>query len=171
MSEELAKELADDLGIDLPDPMPRAIRGTPKAEILKSDPLSLSALPGDGSVRTRKIAILVAEGVESGSIVDIVEGLNAVGAVTRLVGTRLGRVGVKDGEALEVDATLENSPSVLFDAVVLPADGEAVDALCLNGRALEFVKDQYRHCKTVMALGESSKILRKAGIPLTLRFR
>jgi catalase len=168
VSEELAKELADDLGIDLPDPMPRAIRGTPKAEILKSDPLSLSALPGDGSVRTRKIAILVAEGVESGSIVDIVEGLNAVGAVTRLVGTRLGRVGVKDGEALEVDATLENSPSVLFDAVVLPADGEAVDALCLNGRALEFVKDQYRHCKTVMALGESSKILRKAGIPLTL---
>jgi hypothetical protein len=45
---------------------------------------------------------------------------------------------------------------------------EAVDALCLDGQALEFVKDQYRHCKTILALGGSPKILSKAGIPLIL---
>jgi catalase len=45
---------------------------------------------------------------------------------------------------------------------------DAVDALCLDGHTLEFVKDQYRHCKTILALGDSSRILSKAGIPLTL---
>ena len=69
---------------------------------------------------------------------------------------------------MEIDATLENSPAVLFDALVLPGGTEAVDALCLDGRTLEFVKDQYRHCKTILALGDSSRILGKAGIPLTL---
>ena len=82
--------------------------------------------------------------------------------------SRLGTVRSEDGEPLEVDATLENSPAVLFDALVLPGGSEAVDALCLDGRTLEFVKDQYRHCKTILALGDSSKILVKAGIPLTL---
>jgi catalase len=168
VSKELADDLASDLGVELPEPMPRALKSAPKPEVLKSDPLSLSALPGDGSVTTRKIAILVAEGVEAGPIIELVEGLNAAGAVTRLVGGRLGQVGVKNGEALEIDATLENSPSVLFDAMVLPGGAKAVDALCLDGRAIEFVKDQYRHCKTILALGESSKILTKASIPLTL---
>ena len=115
-----------------------------------------------------KSRFCVADGVDPGSITDLIEALNAAGAVTRLLGTRLGTVASEDGEPLEIDATLENSPAVLFDAVVLPAGSEAVDALCLDGHTLEFVKDQYRHCKTILALGDSSTILAKAGIPLTL---
>ena len=168
VSKELAGQLAQDLGIELPDPMPRAMKNAPKAEVSASPALSLKALPGDGGIATRKIAVLIADGVDSDSIVDLIGALNGAGAVTRLLGSRLGRVSSERGEALEIDATLENSPAVLFDALVLPGGGEAADALCLDGRALEFVKDQYRHCKTILVLGESSKILEKAGIPLTL---
>jgi catalase len=168
VSKELANGLADDLGIELPDPMPRAMKNAPKSEISASPALSLMALPGDGSVATRKIAIVLADGIEAGSVVDLIEALNGAGAVTRLLASRLGTVRSEDGEAFEIDATLENSPAVLFDAMVLPGGTAAVDALCLDGRALEFVKDQYRHCKTILALGDSSKILAKAGIPLTL---
>ena len=46
------------------------------------------------------------------------------GAVPRLVAPRSGRVKTADGAQLEADASLENSPPVLFDALVLP-DGEA----------------------------------------------
>ena len=137
-------------------------------EIASSPALSLMARPGDGGIATRKIAILLADGVESEPITDLIEALNGAGAVSRLLGTRLGSVRSEDGEPLEIDATLENSPAVLFDALVLPGGPEAVDALCLDGHALEFVKDQYRHCKTILALGDSAKLLSKAGIPLTL---
>jgi catalase len=168
VSKQLATRLASDLGIELPEPMPRALKTAPKAEITASPALSLQALPGDGGVATRKIAILLADGIESEPITDLIEALHGAGAITRLLGSRLGAVRSEDGEPLEIDATLENSPAVLFDALVLPGGTEAVDALCLDGRTLEFVKDQYRHCKTILALGDSSRILGKAGIPLTL---
>jgi catalase len=167
VSKELATGLAKDLGIELPEPMPRAIKGAPKPEVSVSPALSLKALPGDGGIATRKIAIIVVDGVESEPITELTEALNAAGAVTRLLGTRLGTVSSEDGEPLEIDATLENSPAVLFDALVLPGGSEAVDALIRDGHTLEFVKDQYRHCKTILSLGDSSKILAKAGIPFT----
>jgi catalase len=168
VSKELATSLANDLGIELPQAMPRALKNAPKPEISASPALSLKALPGDGSIATRKIAIVLADGVEADSITDLIEQLNGVGAVTRLLASRLGTVHSKGGDPFEIDATLENSPAVLFDALVLPGGSEAANALCLDGRALEFVKDQYRHCKTILALGESWKILTKAGIPLAL---
>jgi catalase len=168
-SKELATGLAQDLGLELPEPMPRARKNSPKVEVSASPALSLKALPGDGSIATRKIAIILADGVESEPLNDLIEALDAAGAVTRLLGSRLGTVRAEDGEPLEIDATLENSPSVLFDAVVLAGGAEAVDTMCLDGRTLEFAKDQYRHCKTILALGDSSRVLEKAGIPLILR--
>jgi catalase len=168
VSKTLASDLANDLGVELPEPMPRAMKSAPKSEIGASRALSLKALPGDGNIATRKIAILLADGVNAEPITDLIEALNGAGAVTRLLASRLGSVRSEAGAPLEIDATLENSPAVLFDALVLPGGSEAVEALCLDGHTLEFVKDQYRHCKTILALGDSSKILAKAGIPLML---
>jgi catalase len=82
----------------------------------------------------------------------------------RLLGSRLGTVTSEGGETFEVDATLENSPSVLFDALVLPDGMEAVESLVRDGHTLEFLKDQYRHGKTILALGASSMLLERAGI-------
>jgi catalase len=53
---------------------------------------------------------------------------------------------------------------VLFDAMVLPDGAEGVAALGKDGHTLEFLKDQYRHCKTIVALGESVTLLERAGI-------
>jgi catalase len=47
---------------------------------------------------------------------------------------------------------------------VLPDGVDAVEALSKDGHTLEFLKDQYRHCKTILILGASSKLLKKAGI-------
>jgi catalase len=168
VSKELAGGLAKDLGIELPEPMPRGIKRAPKPEIDASPALSLKALPGDGGIATRKIAVLLVDGVDADPIMDLIAELNNSGAVTRLLGVRLGTVRSANDKPLEIDATLENSPAVLFDALVIPGGSKAADALCLDGHALEFIKDQYRHCKTILALGDASKILTKAGIPLAL---
>jgi catalase len=148
--------------------MPRAIKRAPKPEIDVSKALSLMALPGDGSIATRKVAILIADGLRAPSIVEVMEAVNKSGGVTRLLGSRLGTVTAAGGEQLEVDATLENSPAVLFDALVLPDGDAAIDALSKDGHTMEFVKDQYRHCKTILFLGAASSLLQKLGISTTL---
>jgi catalase len=164
VSEELAAELAYDLGLELPEPMPRAIEKPPTPEISSSPALSLMALPGDGGIATRKVAILIAEGIEGSAISNIVGALTEAGAVTRLLSNRLGTVASADGAAFEVDSTFENSPPVLFDALVLPDGIDAVERLAKDGHTLEFLKDQYRHCKSILVLGAASKLLKKAGI-------
>jgi catalase len=69
-----------------------------------------------------------------------------------------------DGGALEATASFENSPPVLFDAVLLP-DGEAgVKLLLRHAQAVDFVALQYRHGKTLLALGASKGLLDRAGV-------
>jgi catalase len=163
VSRDLATAVADGLGFALPDAMPLATTQKPKKpEIQKSPPLSLMALPGDGGVATRKVAIMIAEGIDSVSVNSIQAALTKAGAVTRYVGTRLGSVTGATGVAVEADATLENSPAVLFDGLVLP---DGAQALVNSGQALEFLKDQFKHCKTILVLGGASALLEKAGIP------
>ena len=91
----------------------------------------------------------------------------AAGAVPLLVGPRLGTY-QGSGATIEAAATMENTPAVLFDALVLPDGADAVEMLARVGNTMEFVKDQYRHCKTILALGASSALLDKAGIVATL---
>jgi catalase len=168
VSEELASAVAAGLGLELPDPMPRAVDTVPAPEIDESRPLSLMALPGDGGIATRKVAVLVADGVDAASIARIQAALTEEGAVTRLLGGRLGTFKGADGSSVEVDGTLENSPAVLFDGVIVPDGKEAAATLANSGQAMEFLKDQYRHCKTLLILGTGSALLQKAGIAESL---
>ena len=163
VSRALAEEVAAGLGMEVPSAMPRAIAAPPSPEVKKSPALSLTALPGVLGIRTRQIAILVADGVDRASIAPFMPRWSR----KRRWSTMSGRV---SGHSLErwgrdrADKSLENSPSVLFDAIVLPDGNEAVETLARLGHAMEYVKDQYRHCKTILALGASRKLLERAGI-------
>ena len=64
--------------------------------------------------------------------------------------------------------TLEATPAVLFDALVLPDGEAAIETLRTAGHALEFIKDQYRHCKPMLVLGAGGALLSKAGVPTLL---
>ena len=168
VDEALAAAVADGLGMDVPKAQPAAAPKLSKPEVRKSEALSLFARPGDGSIRTRRVAIVIAPGVKGGSVTSLHEALASQGAVPRYVAARLGTVETEEGDELEADVTLEAAPSVLFDALVLPDGEAAVNALAEIGQAVEFVKDQYRHCKTILALGAGQRLLEKAQIPTTL---
>ena len=133
-------------------------------EVTESPALSLFARPGDGGIRARRVAILVADGVDGESLQRIAARLTARGAVPRFVGSRLGPVETSAGE-IEVDVPVDAMPSVLFDAVVV-ADGDADAKLVRDGRMVEFVKDQYRHCKAILSLSAESSMLRTVGVPV-----
>ena len=80
----------------------------------------------------------------------------------------LGAVQPATGNAIEVDVSLEAAPAVLYDALVLPDGADAVSALRGDGRTLEFIKDQYRHCKPILVTGASVALLKACGIDTAL---
>lgn len=165
VSETLAAAVAEGLGMALPDPMPRALERRPEPEVTVSPALSLLARPGDGGIRTRKVAVLVAEGVNGKAVREVADALMAEGAVVRLVGPRIGALVATSGDPLDADASLENQPSPLFDGAVLPDGAAASEALAANGLALEFLRDLYRHGKTLLAIGSGRVLLEAADIP------
>ncbi|MDO9096162.1 MAG: catalase [Rubrivivax sp.] len=168
VSAQLAAEVAGGLGMPVPAALPRALEAPAAPEVSASAALSLMALPGDGGIRTRKVALLAAHGVDGASLLAVQAALQAAGAVTVVVAARLGAIETADGEALEATASFENSPSVLFDAVLLP-DGEAgVKSLLRQAQAVDFVALQFRHGKTLLALGASKALLDKAGVEALL---
>jgi catalase len=168
VDEDLAAAVAEGLGMELPPAQPAAAPKLTKPEVRTSKALSLFARPGDGSIRTRRIAILVAPGVDGPSATALHEALTAAGAVPRYVAARLGTIGTADGDEIEPDVTIEAAPGVLFDALAIPDGEAAATALAASGPAVEFVKDQYRHCKAILALGAGQLLLEKAQIPAGL---
>ena len=165
---ELAERVAQGLGMTLLAPMPKFLEKVPAPEVESSPALSLFTRPGDGSIRTRRVAILVADGVDGASAAAIHSGLAEAGAVPRYVGARLGQVQSADGEAIEVEVSMEAMPAVLFDALVVPGGRAAAQTLGKLGHAAEFIKDQYRHCKPILALGAGRDLVENAGVPARL---
>ncbi|MDQ3069687.1 MAG: catalase [Acidobacteriota bacterium] len=165
----LASAVAEGLGIrTMPEPMPKALQKKVTPEVKQSAALSLFARPGDGGIRARRVAILVADGMHAAPARALAARLLEKGAVPRFVGMRLGTVAPRDGDDIDVDVTMAAAPAVLFDALVLPDGKDAVQKLAADGRTLEFLKDQYRHCKPILVLGAASALLEKAGIPTAL---
>ena len=166
VDERLATEVARGLGIrTLPDPMPTVLDREVTPEVTESPALSLLSRPGREGIKTRRVAILVADAIDGVTVSDLYQQLAGQGAVPRLVGSFLGGVQLDGGAELEVDVPVDAMPSVLFDAAIVPG-GQGAASIAADGRMLEFLKDQYRHCKTVLAIGEGAAVLEQAGIPL-----
>ena len=168
VSADLAAKVAAGLGMEVPDPLPRAIKRVPKPEIATSKALSMVLRPGEPGVRSRKFAILVADGVDGATVAAVQEALLDAGAVPRLMGVRIGPCTTSEGEALDADVSLENEPGILFDGMIVPDGADAMGALRADARALDHLKEQYRHCKALLLFGDGDALLDAAGIPATL---
>jgi catalase len=164
VSEELAAEVAAGLGMDVPEAMPKAIADAQPPEVTVSPALSLMALPGDVGIRTRQIAVLIENDVHHAALVTLYGALTDAGAVVHFVGPRVGLFVGDDGEKIEANKSMENSPAVLFDALIVPDGIEAIQAIAGNGHGVEFIKDMFSHGKTILALGAGRELLEMAGI-------
>ncbi|MEV6943466.1 catalase [Streptomyces sp. NPDC051172] len=149
----LAREVARGIGVPEPD---GAEPGTYK---LTSPALSLESLRGDGSIRTRQIAVLVTDGVDAEQVTSVREALAAEGAVVEALAPTDGTVRGADGESYVVDRALPTVASVLYDAVLLPGGQDGAPAAAKAPDALRFVRDAYRHGKPVGALGSGVGVL------------
>jgi catalase len=164
VADELAEAVASGLGmLELPSPLPNVLKRIPKPELKTSDSLSLLARPGQAGIRTRRIAILVAEGIDTRAASAIHELLTREGAVPRFVGLQLGQLQTNRNQPIEVEVSIEAAPSVVWDAMIVPDGEQAIASLAASGQAKEFIRDQYRHCKPILLLGAADSLLDATG--------
>ena len=75
----------------------------------------------------------------------------------------------EDGKTeIAVDASMGGEPGFLFDAVVLPQGDAAIDILMDDPNVLDFVKNIYRHGKTIVAFSGQHRLLELAGVSPSL---
>ncbi|HWB74471.1 MAG TPA: DJ-1/PfpI family protein, partial [Nannocystaceae bacterium] len=110
----------------------------------------------------RKIAVLAADGFAAFDAAR--DALVAAGAVVHVVGPRLGVLTGEDDDALEAPKSLMHAASVEYDAVFVAGGSASAEALAADAEAIHFVREAYKHCKTVGALGDGARVLAAAGI-------
>jgi catalase len=165
VSDELAEQVAEGIGIALPKPMPRLMKPA-KVEVEASPPLSLTARPGDGSVRGMNVAILIAPGIASRSVEAVRKPADGCGR-----GRAPGRAAAGCGGRLEAEATLETMPSVLFDCGGgCPMASPAPTSSVRSARRWNSSRTSTATPKPILFLGTASPCSRRrASRPTTTR--
>ena len=82
VSAELAATAAAGLGMAVPPAMPRVPAHPAAPEVTTSAALSVTRQSGDGGIRSRRVAILVADGVDGRSIASTQSALRMAGATS-----------------------------------------------------------------------------------------
>jgi catalase len=169
---ELAKKVADGIGVKAPS-YPTIVdqpRGTVTMKTRDGQVKSLDrseALSQEGtatdSIKGRKIAVLVAEGVSSNQVMDLKSALEAGGATVHTISKHQNMLESAEGELLEVDMSFLTTQSVLYDAVFVPG-GKHIDTLKMQGDALNFINEAFKHCKPIGAAGEGIEFLQSTNI-------
>ncbi|HEY1179802.1 MAG TPA: DJ-1/PfpI family protein, partial [Phytomonospora sp.] len=126
--------------------------------------LSQTVLPGEG-IATRKVAVLVADGVDAAAVEAVTAALTARGAQPEILAALDGTVATADGGSLPVTRSMTTMASVLYDAVVVPGGEASADAVAADGFARHFIAEAYKHAKPVAATGAGRSVLTAAGLP------
>jgi catalase len=169
----LAAAVAFALGLhvenNLTDPLNHSIPADADPEayqpVVKEGSLAYSAALSmantiKSGIRTRKIAILVADGVDAGSVETVKAALKAEGAFVDVIAPHLGTVDAAEEDVtVAVDQSFLTAASVLYDAVYVAGGVNAVAELESNPDALHFLNEAFRHCKAIAAVEEAVQVL------------
>jgi catalase len=158
---DLARTVAEGVAVDEPAAVTKP--HNPRLGISVSPSLSLESSPKT-SIATRKIAVLVADGVSGDELATTRAAIEAQGAEMELIAPKLGIVKTREGDDVEAVRNYLTAASVLYDAVFVPGGKASVDTLKLQGFAERFVAEAYRHAKPIGASGEGVSLLQAAGV-------
>jgi catalase len=168
----LASEVARGLGLLVPkkidgpinqsipaDANPKSYQPTKKeSSVDRSEALSMANTVKD-SIKTRKIAILAADGVDQNSLKKIQTTLKSNGAVTEVIAPKLGVIESESGEEIPVKRSFLTAASVLYDAVYVPGGINSVATLAAEADALHFLNEAFKHCKPIAADKNARELL------------
>jgi len=151
----LATRVASNIGVAAPTKPTLAPR---HLSLPKSPALSQMNLLS-GNIRSRKVAILIANGVDAQAVEAMQAALSKEGAKAKLIAPSATPVTAANGQLLTPDASMQGMPSIAFDAVFLPGGAESSKALAVDGEALHYLLEAYKHLKAIAVLGEAKDII------------
>jgi catalase len=157
---KLVSRVAANLGL----PSPAGAKSNARKGTVNASPALSMANTVTGLVRTRKVAILAADGSDGAAVAAIKGALSKVGATGLVLAARLGTLKGTGGTKISVDHTITTMPSVVFDGVYVPGGPAGITALAGSGDAVGFVAEAYRHCKAIGAGSEARPLLERAGL-------
>ena len=167
----LASRVAQGLGLAVPNkiegPLNLSIPADGNAKQFQPKPVSKPVQPSaalsmantikDG-IKTRKIAILAADGFDAAALSAMKKALEAAGAQAKVVAPRLGQLKSSEGTEVKIDFSLLTASSVLFDAVYIPGGDKSIKALMADSDAVQFISEAYKHCKAIAASGAAGEL-------------
>ncbi len=158
---ELARRVAENIGVTPPT--------APTISLKQPNPASSPALSLmnhlSGNIKSRKVAILIANGVDGKAIEIFKQKLADEGAIAKLIGPSPAPVKAADGTMLTPDAAMDGMPSIAFDAVIVPGGAQSVQAMAKNGVAKHYLLEAYKHLKPIAVLGEARQLLTALNLP------
>lgn len=145
---ELARRVAEGLGLDLPPPIAAA-----KEPITMPPSDALSILKRAPVVAGRSLGMLVSNGAEAKLVYELQDAASQAGVIIKIIAEKVGGVTLNDGQHLPADEKVAGAPSVLFDGIALILTEPEAKRLAKQSAVQDFVRDAFAHLK---AIGYSS---------------
>ena len=165
ISVDLAQGVGSQHGIDAPSEPVAPAEELGHSSQEKSAALSLMArLPGN--IKTRKVAILVANGVDVPQIAALKAKLAEEGAAGLVIAPSMAPVAGAGGDSVEPDAMLNGLPSVTVDAVIVAGGADSARRLSESGLGIYYLKEAYKHLKVIVALADGHQLIAAAEVPM-----
>jgi catalase len=162
---KLAEKVAKNIGSDAPEKPGRKNHGKSSKSLSQ-----VYYAPKVPTIIERRIAILVEDGFDLEEVKVVRNALTSAKARTFIIGPRRGEIypmGVEPakGNGIKADHHFEGQRSTLFDAVYIPSGKEHIDKLFKNGRAVQYVREAFGHCKAIGAVGPAIQFLQNVDLP------
>ncbi len=131
-----------------------------KSSLARSEALSMLNTIKD-SIDTRKIAVLIADGVNLKTVKRLQDTLKKHNAKLETVAPRLGAIKTSDDKSIIADRSLLTTPSVVYDAVFVADGDNCIEELKSNPDAIHFLNEAFKHCKAIACIDDGVKVLQK----------
>ena len=156
---DLATMVAEGVGVEAP----KKFAG--KKNKKKAPEVGIEFRMRRDTIKTKRVAIALADGFDYDEFMAVKEMLSAGGAKSKVISLFRGTVKSASGEEVEVDESHVMAASVMFDALYIPGGKANVEAQSELGDALHFIQEMFKHAKPIGATGEAVKLIEKAYLP------
>ncbi|MFN2378991.1 MAG: catalase [Bacteroidales bacterium] len=177
VDQTLAAKVAGGLGLPVPNapekPMNHGV--SPDANENDTEPIKAKpdvekspALSMEGTIKNtikaRKVAFLVANGVKDESLKKMKKALTDKGAMVKLISLKLGTINTEEGNQVKLDGSFLTEASVLYDAVYIPDGKKSIAGLMTEPKSIHFVNEAYKHCKAIATGADGVAFLKETFI-------
>ena len=171
----LAKMVAAGIGVEVPQNFDQKSTGNyedneatkkmKKGKSVKDSPsVSMERREKVESVKSRKVAILIEDGFDYNELMQVKKALEDAGAHAKIISKYLGKRTASNGEMIEADKHHVATASIMYDAVYIPDGKKSIQSLMLEGDALHFINEAFKHHKTIATSGDGIALLHKTSI-------